>query len=59
MICSGELASNGHKLKKCEKCRYKNDRDAIVVNMLRVMKSVALKAIYESHRGEREGDENL
>ena len=33
----GKLASNGHRLLKCLKCGYENDRDVIAcLNMLRM-----------------------
>ena len=35
-ICGGKLASKGHRLLKCEKCGYENDRDVIgAVNILK------------------------
>jgi putative transposase len=36
-VCGGKLASNGHRLLKCLKCGYENDRDIIAcLNMLRM-----------------------
>jgi putative transposase len=36
-ICGGGLAPNGHRLMRCPRCGYENDRDAIAgINMLRM-----------------------
>jgi putative transposase len=55
-ICGGKLASNGHRLMKCQKCGYENDRDIIAcLNMLR-MRGAPLpqKATHEANKAEME-----
>ena len=55
-VCGGKLiASNGHRLMKCRKCGYENDRDVTVcLNMLRMRGALLpLKATYETLEVER------
>jgi putative transposase len=53
-ICGGKLASNGHRLMKCRKCGYENDRNITAcLNMLRMKEApFTTKATYN---GEVEG----
>jgi putative transposase len=50
-ICGGRLAPNGHRLMKCLRCGYENDRDVTAgINMLRMRGApLPLKAINEDN----------
>jgi putative transposase len=55
-VCGGKLASNGHRLVKCQKCGYENDRDITAcINILRMRGApLPLKATHEADKAEVE-----